>query len=88
MSVDGLAVNVAAVTLSVTGMLAGLPVAPVDVTVTAPVYIPAVRPVVLIEMLTDDDGETVPLPGVAESQEDPPLEVVKEIPGVPVMLTA
>ena len=85
MSCDGEAVNTGAVTFSVTGMPAGLPAAPAEVTVTVPLYVPVDRPDGVTEMLTDDG--TVPL-GVAESHPDAaPVEVVKEIPDVPVTLT-
>ena len=71
-------------TVRVTGTVAGLPVAPGDVTVTLPVYVLAGRS----EGLTD----TVMLPGtvplVAESQETPPFEAVYVIPEVPPILTA
>ena len=79
---DGLAVSTGAVTFSVTGMLAGL--APAELIVTVPLYVPALKPLVLIAMLTGDG--TVPL-GVAESQAAVPVEVVKAIPDVPVTLT-
>jgi hypothetical protein len=86
---DGPAVNTGATTFSVTGMVAPLPVAPVEFTVTEPVYCAAVvRPAVLIEMLTFDG--TVPLI-VAASHEPPELVaglVVKLIPGVPVTFTS
>jgi hypothetical protein len=69
-------------------MLAGLPPAPADVTVTVPVYFPALRlesPALLIETLMDDG--TVPL-AVAESHADAaPVEVVNASPDVPVILT-
>ena len=83
-----MAVNTGAITFSVTGMLAGLPVAPLEVTVTVPVCGPTERPAKpagLMDTLTDDG--TVPL-AVADSQADAaPVEVVKEIPDVPEMLT-
>jgi len=86
-SEDGAAVSVTPVTLRVTGIVAGLPEAPVDVTTTEPVYEPAARPVVLTEMLIGEG--TVPL-AVAESH-DPPVVVValvvKPIPLVPAIFT-
>ena len=87
MSCDGVAVSVGAVTFSVTGMVLGLPAAPVDVTVTEPLYDPAARPAGLTETLTG--AGTLPL-GVAASHEPPVLvlaAVVKLIPEVPAILT-
>jgi len=88
LSCDGLAVNVAPVTLSVTGMLPGLPVAPVEVTVTVPVCCPTdrpARPAGLMDTLMDCG--TVPL-AVADSQADAaPVDVVKAMPAVPLMFT-
>jgi hypothetical protein len=87
-SVDGLAVSVGPVTLNVTGIMAGLPAAPVEVTVTVPLKLPGVvRPVVSIETLTEP-GTVVPL-GVATSQVPPEgvvtaAEALKLIPDVPV----
>src|SRR5580704_8579005 len=50
-SEDGLAVRVGPVTMSRTGITAGLPAAPGDVTVTVPFKVPGdVSPAVLIEM--------------------------------------
>lgn len=86
-SFDGVTVNEGAVTLSVTGIVAGLPAAPLEVTVTEPLYAPAERPdkpAALIDTLIEDG--TVPLE-VAASQAVPPVEVVNEIPDVPVTLT-
>ncbi len=86
LSVDGLAVRLGPVTMSWTGMIAGLPAAPGDVTVTVPLKVPGVvSPLVLTEMLTVDG--TVPLLGVAESQLPPAADVVKLIPDVPPILT-
>ena len=53
-------------TVSVTGMLIGEPVAPVEVIVTVPLYVPAANP----EMSTPTDSVdgATPLAGVAESQ--------------------
>ena len=90
MSDDGLAVNVpleveADATMSVIGMVAGLPETPGAVTVTAPVYVAAARPVVLIEMLTV--AGVVPL-DVAVSQAAPPVEVVNDVPDGPETFTA
>ncbi len=74
--------------MSVTGMPAGLPVTPAEVTVTVPLCGPvdrADRPAALSDTLMDVG--TVPL-GVAESQEEAaPVEVVKLTPVVPEMLT-
>ena len=74
--------------MSVTGMPAGLPVTPAEVTVTVPVCWPADRadrPAALSDTLMDDG--TVPL-GVAESHADAaPVDVVKLTPVVPEMLT-
>jgi hypothetical protein len=92
LSDDGLTVNVpvpveveADATTSVTGMVAGLPETPGAVTVTAPLYVAAARPVVLTEMLTV--AGVVPL-GVAESQAAPPVEVVNAVPDGPDTFTA
>jgi hypothetical protein len=85
LSEDGLAVIAGAVTFSVTGMLAGLPDAPVDDTATAPKYAPTASPLVFTETLTDP-GTVVPL-GVATSQIPPLVEVEKIIPEVPCTLT-
>jgi hypothetical protein len=65
-------------------MAAGLPAAPVEVTVTVPLYVPAVRVAAFTDTLIEDG--TAPL-AVAESQDAAPVEVVKAIPDVPVMLT-
>jgi hypothetical protein len=86
-----LTVTTGATTLSVTGMLAGLPVAPTEVTVTEPLYIPAVVRLDRTDWLSDtlmEDG-IVPL-AVDESHEPPPVVeelVVKLNPEVPEMLT-
>ena len=53
-------------TVRVTGMLIGEPVAPVEVIVTVPLYVPALNPEV--STLTDTVAGAEPLPGVAESQ--------------------
>jgi hypothetical protein len=84
----GPAVKVGAITLRITGIAAGLPTAPVEVTATEPLNVPAVvRPAVLIETLMEDG--TVP-PGVTDSH-DPPetvdAEVVKLMPTVPEIFT-
>ena len=52
-------------TTSVTSTVCGLPVAPVEVMVTEPVYVAAVRPPGLTETFTDPG--VVPDDGVAES---------------------
>ena len=74
--------------MRVTGIPAGLPVAPVEVTVTVPLWGPterAARPAGLIDTLIELG--TVPL-GVAESHADAaPVSVVNEIPEVPVAFT-
>ena len=53
-------------TVSVTGMIPGEPVAPADVTVTAPSYFPAVSPA--MSTLTVSMDGALPPAGVAESQ--------------------
>jgi hypothetical protein len=78
----------AEVTLSVTPIVTGLPVAPVAVTVIEPLYVPAANPDGFTETLIG--LLTVP-PGGAGSQALPPLVVDAEVvyvnPLVPVMFT-
>lgn len=83
----GLAVRVGwFVTFRVTGMVAGLPLAPAEVTVTVPVNVPAVvNPAVLIPMLRLL-GTVPPVAGDAVSQVWL-VEEVKAIPDVPEILT-
>jgi hypothetical protein len=82
-------VGPAALTINETGMMAGLPAAPLEATVTEPLYVPAARPVMFAITLMEPG--TVPLAGVADSHEPPDVvaeAAVKVIPDVPVMLTA
>ena len=72
-------VMVGAVTLRVTGMTAGLPVAPMEATVTVPLYIPADRPDKTDEFIDTLSDEGTGPPGVAESQAPPVV-----VPGVAV----
>jgi len=59
-------VLVGELTTSVTSTDCGLPVAPVDVIVTVPVYVAAVNPLGLMDTFTDPG--VVPDDGVADSQ--------------------
>ena len=76
------------VTVSVT--LITCDVAPGAAIVTVPVYVLAASPVVFTEMLTELDPDTLPVPGVTESQEPPDVVAgvaVNASPEVPPMVT-
>ena len=60
----------ALLTTSVTVVVVGLPVAPEDVTLTVPVYVPAAKPDGFTETLSDPEV-VLPLAGLADNQ-DPP----------------
>ena len=81
-------VTVALLTTRLTLVITGLPVAPAEVVVTVPLYVPAVKPAGLTETPTDPDV-VLPLAGVAESHE-PPVVVataVVKFKAVPLLAT-
>ena len=65
-------------TVRVTGMLIGEPVAPVEVIVTVPLYVPAPNPE--MSTLTDTVDGATPLAGVAESQVALPDAAQESVP--------
>jgi len=76
--IGGNGVGGEAVTVRVTGVLIGEPVAPVEVIVTVPLYAPAPNPE--MSTLTDTVDGATPLAGVAESQGALPDAVQENVP--------
>jgi len=74
---------VALLTTKLTLVVAGLPVAPEDVTVTVPLYVPAAKPDGFTDTLTVPG--VVPLVGVADNQD--PVEVAVKLNADGVALT-